>query len=187
MNFRPAPLQGVYVIELEPRNDERGFFARAFCEREFREHGLVDHFVQMNDSVNLRRGTLRGLHYQLAPDAEVKLVRCVRGSLFDVVVDLRPDSPTFRRWFGAELSAANRAMMYVPEGFAHGFVTLEDDVEALYLVSQYYSPGRERGLRWNDPAVGVAWPLAPLVISDKDRNHPDFTGLQEPGVAASGR
>jgi dTDP-4-dehydrorhamnose 3,5-epimerase len=174
MIFTESPLRGAYVVDLEKRGDDRGFFARAFCEREFAAHGLATRFVQLNNSLTARKGTLRGMHYQLAPKAETKLVRCVRGAFHDVILDLRQGSPTFGRSFGAELSAENRRMMYVPKGFAHGFVTLTDDAEALYLVDEFYSPEHERGVRWNDPAFGLEWPLPPAVVSDKDRAHRDF-------------
>jgi dTDP-4-dehydrorhamnose 3,5-epimerase len=174
MIFHPATLAGACVIELEKRSDDRGFFARYFCEREFAAAGLESRFVQINNSLSAKKGTLRGLHYQLPPSPEVKVVRCVRGALWDVIVDLRPDSPSYRKWFGAELSAENRMMMYVPRGFAHAILTLTDDVEAIYLVSDSYAPDVERGLRWNDPAVGIAWPISPAEISPKDARWPDF-------------
>jgi dTDP-4-dehydrorhamnose 3,5-epimerase len=174
MIFTETPIAGAFLIDLEPRGDERGFFARFFCEREFGAHGLSTHFVQANNSLSARRGTLRGMHYQLAPKAETKVVRCLRGALFDIVLDLRPGSPTFGKSFGAELSADNRRMMYVPKGFGHGFVTLTDDAEALYLVDEFYSPEHERGVRWDDPKFGIQWPVAPVVMSDKDRSYRDF-------------
>ena len=174
MIFRETPLSGAHVIELEKHGDERGFFARAFCRDEFSKRGLVTEFVQMNDSLTETKGTLRGLHYQLAPRAEVKLVRCIRGALYDLILDLRRDSPTFGRHFGIELSAENRTMIYVPKGFAHSFLTLEDGAEALYLVDEPYAPELERGVRWNDPAFKIEWPAPPVAISEKDRNHPDF-------------
>lgn len=174
MKFNPSPLRGACTIDLEKRGDDRGFFARMFCELEFADAGLETRFVQVNNSLTAKRGTLRGLHYQLPPAAEVKVVRCVRGALYDVIVDLRPDSPTFRKWFGAELTADNRTMMYVPRGFAHAFLTLTDDAEAMYLVSAFYSPDNERGVRYNDPAFSIMWPVDPLEVSDKDRNWPDF-------------
>lgn len=174
MRFTPTPLPGAYLIDIEPRGDERGFFARAFCRNEFAEHGLETGFVQVNNSLTARQGTLRGMHYQLEPAAEVKLVRCIAGALWDAIIDLRPQSPSFGRWFGAELSAENRRMMYAPRGFAHGFITLSDNVEALYMVSAFYAPERERGIRWNDPRFAIAWPIAPVVLSDKDRDQPDF-------------
>jgi dTDP-4-dehydrorhamnose 3,5-epimerase len=174
MKFLKTPLAGAYTIELEKRGDDRGFFARFFCEKEFAAAGLETRFVQINNSLTGAKGTLRGLHYQRPPAAEVKVVRAVRGGIWDLIVDLRPDSPTFRQWFGAELNADNRRVMYVPRGFGHGFVTLTDDAEAFYLVSAAYSPEAERGLRWNDPAIGVEWPIEPRETSEKDRNWPDL-------------
>jgi dTDP-4-dehydrorhamnose 3,5-epimerase len=174
MQFSETPLPGAFVIDLEKRGDDRGFFARFFCEREFAERGLEHRFVQINNSLSVDEGTLRGLHYQLAPDAEVKVVRCLRGVLWDVILDLRRRSPTFGRWYGTELTAENRRMMYVPRGFAHGFLTLAPETEALYLVSAFYAPKQERGVRWNDPKFAVCWPATPHVISAKDANHPDF-------------
>ena len=174
MIFTETPLPGVYLIDLEKRGDQRGFFARAFCKKEFAAKQLTTDFVQVNDSLSAQRGTLRGIHYQLAPKAETKLVRCIRGALHDVVLDLRKDSPTFGKSFGAELSAANRRMMYVPKGFAHGFITLADETEAFYFVDEFYAPDHERGLRWNDSRFDIRWPIAPVVLSDKDRDHRDF-------------
>lgn len=174
MIFTQTTLPGAYVIDLEKRGDDRGFFARAFCEREFVEHNLVTHFVQVNNSLSARKGTLRGMHYQLAPKAETKLVRCIRGALFDLILDLRQDSPTFGQSFGVELTAENRRMMYVPKGFAHGFITLLEDTEAFYFVDEFYGPDCERGIRWNDPRFNLSWPLAPTVVSDKDAGHRDF-------------
>jgi dTDP-4-dehydrorhamnose 3,5-epimerase len=174
MKFIPTPLAGAYTIEPEKREDDRGFFARAFCVNEFDVHGLDRNIVQINNSLSKDKGTLRGIHYQLAPKAETKIVRCIRGSLYDVIVDLRPDSPTFLKWFGAELSAENRTMMFVPKGFGHAFITLEENTEAFYMVTEFYAPEHERGLRWDDPAIGIQWPAEPVIISDKDRNHRDF-------------
>jgi dTDP-4-dehydrorhamnose 3,5-epimerase len=174
MKFIESPLKGVFVIELEKRGDDRGFFARLFCEREFKEHGLNPRIVQMNNSLSGQRGTLRGIHYQLRPRAEDKTFRCLRGALFDVVIDLRQDSPTYLKHFAAELTAENRKMIHVPQGCANSFMTLEDNTEIFYFTSEFYSPGDERGIRYNDPALGIRWPMEPLVISDKDRNHPDF-------------
>jgi dTDP-4-dehydrorhamnose 3,5-epimerase len=174
VKFLPTPLQHAYLIELERRGDDRGFFARFFCEREFRDAGLETRFVQMNNSLSTKSGTLRGLHYQLAPAAEVKVVRCISGAIFDAIVDIRPDSPTFGRWFGAELTSENRLMMYVPRGFAHAVLTLRNDTEILYMVSAFYSPENERGLRWNDPHFSIQWPLQPTEISPKDAAWPDF-------------
>lgn len=182
MIFNKTPLEGAYTIELEKRGDERGFFARLFCEKEFQTHGLESKFVQINNSSSSTKGTLRGMHFQIAPAGEVKVVRCIKGALYDVIVDLRPNSPTFKKWFGVELSAENRTMMYVPKGFAHGFVTLTDDVEAFYLVTEFYAPEQERGLRYNDPAINIQWPITPTEISDKDKSWPDlnqeFHGLK---------
>jgi dTDP-4-dehydrorhamnose 3,5-epimerase len=174
MRFVPTPLAGAYLIELEKREDERGFFARLFCERDFAEAGLETQFVQINNSLSKDFRTLRGMHYQLGEAAEVKLVRCVRGALWDAILDLRPTSGTFGQSFGSELSAENRQMMYVPRGFAHGFLTTAEDTEVFYLVSAFYDPGRERGVRWNDPRFAIRWPAPPAVISDKDARQRDF-------------
>ena|ERR1051326_3842201 len=174
MIFTETPIPGAFLIDLEKRGDDRGFFARVFCRNEFAEHGLETEFLQINNSLSVERGTLRGMHYQLGQAAEVKLVRCLKGALWDVILDLREGSPTFGRSFGAELTADNRRMMYVPRGFAHGFLTLSGDCEAFYLVSAFYAPQAERGVRWNDPKFGIEWPAAPLVISEKDRDRPDF-------------
>lgn len=174
MLFHTTPLQDARLIELERRGDDRGFFARFFCEREFGDAGLVTRFVQVNNSLSGKKGTLRGMHYQLAPSAEVKVVRCIKGALWDCIADLRPDSPTFGKWFGAELNEDNRLMMYVPRGFAHAILTLTDDVEALYLVSDGYDVSCERGIRFDDPWLKVEWPIEPVEISAKDRAWPDF-------------
>jgi len=174
MKFTETPLKGAYVIELEKRGDDRGFFARFFCEREYQAHGLNHHIVQINNSLSKVKGTLRGMHYQLAPKAEDKVIRCLRGALFDAIIDLRPGSPTFLKHFTIELTAENRTMLYVPKGFAHGFLTLTEDTESFYLVTEFYSPEKERGVRYNDPKFGIRWPMEPAVISDKDRNQPDF-------------
>jgi len=174
VKFIATPLRGACLIELDRRGDDRGFFARFFCEREFAEAGLETRFVQVNNSLTAAAGTLRGMHLQLPPAAEVKLVRCVRGAFHDIIIDLRPDSPSYLKWFGADLSAENRTMMYVPRGFAHGFITLSDDTEALYLVSAFYSPENERGVRFDDARFGICWPMAPSTISPKDREWPDY-------------
>jgi len=174
MIFHDTGLKDAYLIELEKKGDDRGFFARAFCVNEFEAHGLPTTFVQVNNSLSGQKGTLRGMHYQLAPHAETKLVRCIRGSLYDVILDLRKDSPTFGRHFGAELSAENRRMMVCPKGFAHGFITTSDDAEAFYFVDAFYAPEAERGIRYNDPKFGIDWPAEPAVVSDKDQNWPDF-------------
>ncbi len=184
MIFTETPLKGAFLIDLEKRGDERGFFARAFCAKEFAAHGLATHFVQVNNSLSATKGTLRGMHYQLAPKAETKLVRCIRGALFDVILDLRRGSPTFGRSFGAELTADNRRMMYVPKGFAHGFITLSDAAESFYLVDEFYAPEFERGVRWNDPKFNIQWPIQPVVISDKDRAHRDFDPAWHLGEAS---
>lgn len=174
MNFTETPLAGAFLIEPQRRDDARGWFARTYCAREFEAHGLPTHMVQTNMSLTRKKGTLRGMHYQLAPDAEDKLVRCVQGAIFDAIVDLRPQSPTYRRWFGAELSADNGRMLLVPKGFAHGFVTLADDAAVTYQVSAYYAPQSEAGARYDDPAFGIEWPVAVLDMSEKDRNWPPY-------------
>lgn len=176
MRFIPTELKDAHIIELEPREDNRGFFARVWAKDEFAEHGLVDRVVQMNLSYNRIAGTLRGMHFQHAPYAETKLVRCIRGAIYDVIIDLRPDSPTYKRWIGVKLTAANRLALYVPEGFAHGFQTLEDDTEVFYQVSQYYTPSAEGGVRYDDPAFGIEWPLPVTEMSEKDKRWPLFTG-----------
>jgi dTDP-4-dehydrorhamnose 3,5-epimerase len=174
MLFNTTPLAGAYLIELEKKGDERGFFARAFCENEFAQTNLVTNICQVNNSLSAKKGTLRGMHYQLAPKAETKMVRCIRGALYDLILDLRKDSPTFGKSFGAELTADNRRMMYVPKGFAHGFITLADDTEALYLVDEFYSPENERGLRYDDPEFHLEWPAEPTIVSEKDKGHPIY-------------
>jgi dTDP-4-dehydrorhamnose 3,5-epimerase len=174
MKFRETPLKGSYLIELEEKHDERGFFARVFCVEEFEKMGLEHDIVQINNSLSLRKGTLRGMHYQLSPKSETKIVRCIRGAFFDAIIDLRKGSPTFGRWYGEILSAENRRAIYVPKGFAHGILSLEDATEAFYLTTAFYSKEHERGIRWNDPAFGVTWPILPAVISEKDRTFPDF-------------
>jgi dTDP-4-dehydrorhamnose 3,5-epimerase len=174
MKFNKTKLNGAHTIDLDKREDERGFFARLFCINEFDGEGMDRNVVQINNSLSKDKGTLRGIHYQLNPKAETKIVRCIKGSLWDVIVDLRPDSPTFLQWFGETLSAENRRMMFVPKGFGHGFITLEPDTEAIYLVTEFYSPEHERGLRWNDPNIGIEWPIEPVIISEKDKNHKDF-------------
>ncbi len=176
MKFVKTPLVDAFVIELEPMRDDRGFFARGWCTREFEERGLVSKIVQANVSYNKSTGTLRGMHYQVAPYEEAKLVRCTRGALYDVIIDLRPESATYGQWYGAELSAENRKMLYVPPGFAHGYQTLEDGTEAFYQVSEFYAPGAEQGIRYNDPKFAVEWPQAVQVISEKDASWPNYCG-----------
>ena len=174
MIFTETPLDGAYVIEQELITDNRGFFSRTFCAAEFQKNGLEAEFVQFNNSFSSSKGTLRGLHYQLDPFSEVKVVRCVRGALWDVVVDLRIGSRTYGSWYGTELSADNRKMMYVPQGFAHGFLTLSCNTEALYFVSNYYNPECESGLRYDDPFININWPMEPVVVSEKDLRWPGF-------------
>jgi len=169
MIFAETPLLGAYVIEIEKHEDDRGFFARSWCVREFAAKGLDHRLVQCNVSFNKVRGTLRGLHYQIPPHAEVKLVRCTKGSLFDVIVDLRKDSTTFLKWFAIELTATNHRMLYIPKLFAHGFQTLEDDTEIFYQMSEFYELAASKGLRWNDPRLGINWPDADRTMSQKDR------------------
>ena len=175
MIFKATPLEGAFVIELEKHQDDRGYFARTFCQREFSDHGLNTNIAQANTSLSRSKGTLHGMHYQTEPYAETKLVRCIRGAVFDVIIDLRPESESFCQWFGAELTADNGKMLYVPEGFAHGYQTLQDDTELFYLVSQFYTPEAERGVRWNDKRFGISWPEdKEVLLSDKDRAWPDF-------------
>jgi len=168
MIFRETTLKGAFVIEMEKFEDERGFFARAWCQREVEANGLISRVTQTNISFNKKRGTLRGMHYQVAPYEQVKLVRCTAGAIYDVIIDMRLDSPTYRKWTGVELTAENYTMLYVPENFAHGFQTLENNTEATYQVSQFYSPESERGFRYDDPVFQVEWPLPVEVISEKD-------------------
>ena len=175
MNFVPTRLAGAYIVDLHPQNDSRGFFARTWCQKEFSEHGLNAGLVQCSISFNLKKGTFRGMHYQAAPYEEAKLVRCTMGSIWDVIVDLRADSPTFKEYLSVTLSADNRKMLYVPEKFAHGFITLEDNTEVFYQMSEFYSPERARGFRWNDPTFRIRLPLDVTVISDRDQDYPDFS------------
>jgi dTDP-4-dehydrorhamnose 3,5-epimerase len=171
--FTALPLAGAYAIEPEPATDERGFFARLWCAREFAARGLRTDFVQSSVSFNRRRGTLRGLHYQEPPHAETKLVRCIRGAAFDVIVDLRPKSPTYLQWYGCEITGENRRAIYIPEGLAHGFQTLVDDTELLYEIAPHHAPEHARGIRWNDERLQIAWPIVgPLIISQKDQQLP---------------
>lgn len=169
MIFTETALKGAYIVDLEPRGDARGFFARAFCQREFEAHGLKPLIAQANLSFNYRRGTVRGLHFQFPPAAETKFIRCSRGAIVDVIVDLRPESPTYLQHVAVELTAENRRGLYVPERFAHGYQVLEDDTETTYQVGEFYTPGAESGLRYSDPRLAIAWPLPVTDISDKDR------------------
>jgi len=174
MIFHASKLPGTFEIHLEPVSDERGFFARAWCQKEFEAHGLNPSVAQCNVSFNARRGTLRGIHYQSPPYAESKVVRCTKGAIYDVVVDLRPDSPTFKDWIAVLLTATNRHMFYVPEGCGHGFLTLEDATEVFYQMSRLHNAESARGVRWNDPAFQIDWPDKVHVISERDRDYPDF-------------
>lgn len=174
MRFSPSRIEGIYTVELERKPDERGFFARSYCEREFADHGLMSHFVQCNVSGNTRRGTLRGMHWQREPKPEIKLVRCPRGAALDVVVDLREGSATFCQWDAFEISAENGVAVYIPAGIAHGFQTLADDTELFYQMSEFYDPSLAAGVRWNDPAFGIAWPVPDPIISARDRSYADF-------------
>lgn len=174
MKFRETQLPGVFAIDPEPIYDERGFFARTWCRKEFVEHGLAPELQQCNISFNTKKGTLRGLHYQVEPFAEDKLVRCTQGAVYDVVLDLRRESATFKKWIGVELNAENRTMVYVPKGCAHGFLTLVSDTEVFYQMSQVYNAVAARGVRWNDSSFQITWPEKVQVISERDRTYPDF-------------
>ena len=174
MKFTETKLKGAYVIELEKREDDRGFFARTFCENEFAAQGLETRFVQGNMSTNPKKGTLRGMHRQVDPHQEVKVVRCTKGAIYDVIVDLRKDSPTYKQWVGVELTDENYKALYVPKDFAHGYLSLTDGAEVTYMVSAFYTPGAESGLRYNDPAFGIEWPIAIEVISEKDAAWEDY-------------
>lgn len=174
MIFSESKLKGAFVIEIEKLEDERGFFGRYWCADEMKNYGLNVNIRQANISFNKYKGTLRGMHFQIAPHQEAKLVRCSRGSIFDVIIDLRKDSPTFKQWYGVELTQDNFKMLYVPEDFAHGFITLEDNCEINYLMSEFYVPGAGATIRWNDPIFKINWPLEPIIISEKDKMQPDF-------------
>ena len=174
MIFVPTPLPGAYLVDLDRRTDDRGFFARTWCRREFAEMGLNSELAQCNVSYNRQRGTLRGMHWQAAPHAEAKLVRCTRGVIWDAIIDLRADSPNYLQHFGVELTAASGRALYVPEGMAHGFVTLENDCEVSYQMSEFYEPAASRGIRWNDPAFAIEWPLSEPILHPRDASYPDF-------------
>ncbi len=174
MIFTGTGIEGVYIIEPEPFTDERGFFARSFCREEFLKNGLDTEFVQCNISYNKQSETLRGMHYQIPPFEEAKIVSCTRGSIYDVVLDLRRGSSTYRQWFGAKLSERNYKMLYVPKGCAHGFLTLDDDCVVYYQMTEFFHPECARGVRWDDPAFGIAWPHPAKIISEKDQNYPDY-------------
>ena len=172
--FIEIKLKGAYIIEPEKLEDERGFFARSWCEREFAAHNLNPRTVQCNISFNSKKGTLRGMHYQAAPRAEAKLVRCTRGAIYDVIIDLRPKSPTFKQHVAEVLTVDDHKMLYIPEGFAHGFQTLEDNAEVFYQISEFHAPECARGVRWNDPAFAIEWPISAPIMLKRDRNYPDF-------------
>jgi dTDP-4-dehydrorhamnose 3,5-epimerase len=173
--FKETKLPGAFVVSLERVEDERGFFARTWCQREFEAQGLNPRLVQCNISFNKRKGTLRGMHYQAEPYPEAKLVRCTTGAIYDVIIDLRPASPTFKQWEAVELTAENRELFYIPEGFGHGFLTLTDNAEIFYQMSEFYHPESARGVRWNDPAFGIHWPaVTELIISSRDQQYQDF-------------
>jgi len=172
--FTPTPLAGALLVEMEPRKDPRGWFARTWCAREFGAQGLDARLVQCSASFNARRGTLRGLHWQAAPHAEAKLVRCTRGAIWDVIVDLRAGAATYTRHFAVELTQENGRALFIPEGFAHGFVTLADDTEVFYQMTEYYEPAAARGARWNDPAFGIPWPVTTPILHERDTRYPDF-------------
>lgn len=175
MKFNQTPLSGAYLIEIEPHEDERGYFARTWCREEFLKHQLNTTIAQCSISYNRKKGTLRGVHYQVKPFEEAKVVACINGAIYDLIVDLRPASETFQRWFAVELSAEKKNMLYVPEGFAHGFQTLEDDCEIFYQISEEHQPEYARGIRFDDPAFGFQWPIGERLISERDRTFPDFS------------
>ena len=176
MIFAKTKLKDAFIIEIERREDSRGFFARAWCKNEFEEHGLAFNPVQANIAFSKTKGILRGMHYQIAPHEEAKLIRCIRGVIYDVIIDLRPDSSTYKQWIGVELGEDNYKMLYIPEGFAHGYQALTDNTEVYYQVSQFYSPKSERGVRWDDPAFGISWPeIEKRIVSEKDKCWPKYT------------
>jgi dTDP-4-dehydrorhamnose 3,5-epimerase len=181
MKFLETKLKGAYIIELEPRRDDRGLFARTFCKREFTEINHTKEFVQFNHSLSVQKGTLRGMHFQVPPTAEIKLIRCIRGKVYDVIIDIRSGSPTFLQHIGVILSEENMNMIYVPEGFAHGFQTLEDNTQLIYHHTNYYTPENERGISFRDPAINIKWPLVPENLSEKDQKYPyidnNFKGI----------
>lgn len=176
MKFTETNLKGAFIIEFEKREDSRGFFARAFCEKEFADKGLETRIVQANASYNFKKGTLRGMHRQIVPYQEVKMIRCTRGAVYDVIIDLRKNSPTYKQWFGIELTEDNYKMLYIPEDFAHGYLTLKNKSDVIYFVTQFYQPSSESGVRYDDPAFGIKWPpgIETGLMTDKDKNWPDF-------------
>jgi dTDP-4-dehydrorhamnose 3,5-epimerase len=174
MIFKETAVKDAFVIEIEKRTDDRGFFARTWCKNEFEKHGLNTNLVQVNIAYNKKRGTLRGMHYQIAPYAETKLIRCTKGAIYDVIIDIRKNSSTYKQWIGVELTEDNYKMLYVPEGFAHGYLTIKDQTEVIYQVSQFYAPNSEQGIRWDDPSFNIKWPETDeRIISEKDRNWTD--------------
>jgi dTDP-4-dehydrorhamnose 3,5-epimerase len=175
MIFTKTALEGAWLLDLHKLEDKRGFFARSFCQHEFMEHGMNPQVAQCNVSYNAKKGTLRGMHFQASPFQEAKLVQCTQGAIYDVIIDLRPDSPTFKKPLGVELSAHEYRMLYIPEGFAHGFLTLEDHTNVFYLMSEFYAPEAARGFRWNDPAFDIAWPAKVEMISERDAEYADFS------------
>jgi dTDP-4-dehydrorhamnose 3,5-epimerase len=175
MLFHETPLPGAFLLDVQEHHDERGFFARTFCRREFQAVGLNPDIAQCNLSFSRRKGTLRGMHWQVSPHQEAKLVSCLRGAIYDVIIDLREESPTYLQYFGVELSSSNHTSLYIPEGFAHGFQTLHDETEVFYQMSQFYSPEHQRGIRWDDPAFGIAWPPAERIINERDRSYPLYS------------
>ena len=175
MRFTETPLKGAYIIEINKIGDDRGFFGRSWCRKEMADAGLNPNIAQINTSYSQHKGTFRGLHYQIQPHQECKMVRCTKGSIFDVIVDIRPESPTFLRWFGTDLNENNHKALYSPEGFAQGFITLEDGSEITYFTSEFYAPGKDRGVRYNDPQIGIQLPIQPVIITEKDRSWPDFS------------
>lgn len=177
MIFTETRIKGAFIVDILRLEDERGFFGRSWCMDEFKEHGLNNQLAQCNISFNKKRGTLRGIHYQAAPYEEAKLVRCTMGEIYDVIIDLRPNSPTFTNWIAMELTAENRRALYIPEGFAHGFQTLTDNTEVFYQMSEKHHPDAARGLRWNDPMFNVSWPVNTMVISEKDNNYPNWQNV----------
>jgi len=181
MTFAPTKLNGSYTIELSPFSDSRGWFARTYCKNEFQQIGHDKEWVQLNHSITFEKGSIRGMHYQVKPFREIKMVRCIAGLVYDVIIDLRKSSPTFLQWFGTELSAKNKRMLYIPEGFAHGFQTLSDNSELIYHHTEFYNPKAEAGVKYNDPLVNIQWPLAIIEISERDNNHPyldkNFKGI----------
>ena len=178
MVFTQTKLKGAYIIDVKKIEDGRGFFGRSYCKKEFEQSGLNTNLVQVNISFNHKKGTLRGLHMQVAPHEESKLVRCTRGSIYDVILDLRSGSETFLQWIGVSLTAASYRMLYIPEGCAHAYLTLEDDTDVMYQVTEFYTPSAERGYKWNDPAFGIEWPIEPIIISDKDQDQPLYSALR---------